>query len=576
MVNAIIFSKDRACQLDLLLRSMKKFWLEWQMFPINILYTYSNKSYEEGYRKLKLFHPEFRYVKEIPGQFREQLIGLMDPTHKGTMFFVDDLFFKEGFTFRCDQIRRILRGDDIAAVALRLHPLINYCYTEKRRTDPPEKFEEFAWEWRNYKGDWGYPMSVDGNFFLTDDIFPLMKRLKYENPNTFEGTLANNPIDKPLMMCFPKSVVMNMPINKVQTANGNHCGNVKSDYLNEKFLHNFRISLSELSHFNNISAHQEIRIKFEDAAMYRLQKLSQMVKENAVDYSKIFSDALYIEEMRWDGDEPDISFFVPVKGRVRFLKPLVEYVRRSIAYTKKRVHIVVAENDAYPKFQEQCEKLGVSYIYVPLSASYSKGLFAKSLMYNICYMRSPRAKYSIFHDLDILVERDYFKKLEAYLKPEPIWVQPYTKRRVMRLSGHITDQICSGKVVDLSVLRLPHASPSNPGSTGGSIVIRSDMFEKVGGYDPELFYGYAPEDSFIWTKLETLVKPLDHINDCFQGGAVYADDPPIEVYHMEHLSTENQNKKHNDMRDMLGAFWIYRSREKDEFVELKRSLIGVK
>jgi hypothetical protein len=65
------------------------------------------------------------------------------------------------------------------------------------------------------------------------------------------------------MICFQEAKVMNLPINKVQTANGNHCGNISAEFLNEQFLNNKTISLLEIEQTTNTAPHQEVDIRFE-------------------------------------------------------------------------------------------------------------------------------------------------------------------------------------------------------------------------------------------------------------------------------------------------------------------------
>jgi hypothetical protein len=101
-------------------------------------------------------------------------------------------------------------------------------------------------------------MSVDGGFFRTEEIHPLVARLDYKNPNTFEGTLANHPIDKPLMICLDKSAILNIPANKVQTANGNLCGDIPADKLNRLFLDRKQLSINNISGHINKAPHEEI------------------------------------------------------------------------------------------------------------------------------------------------------------------------------------------------------------------------------------------------------------------------------------------------------------------------------
>ena len=63
MLNIIVFSRDRACQLELFIRSMKFYFKEFYQYNINVLYTYSNNKFKEGYEKL------FKISKMLSGLF---------------------------------------------------------------------------------------------------------------------------------------------------------------------------------------------------------------------------------------------------------------------------------------------------------------------------------------------------------------------------------------------------------------------------------------------------------------------------------------------------------------------------
>jgi len=281
MINFIVFSKDRACQLELLLRSMKKHFTEWPMVKTSILYTYSTDDFRLGYEKTKQYHPEFSYVQEQPGRFKDQVIELIKPENQATMFFVDDQVFKDRFNLKTDQVRRFLMHSNIICLSLRMCPRLSYCYTEKRSTPPPKFTPMYEWFWPDQAGDWAYPHALDAHLFRTEDILPLAKELDYSNPNTFEGALASRPpLHKPFMICFEESKVINIPVNKVQTANSNHCGNIPADYLNKEYLSSKRISLSNIEIFKNISAHQEIPIIFEAMPVLELSKHLELVPEN--------------------------------------------------------------------------------------------------------------------------------------------------------------------------------------------------------------------------------------------------------------------------------------------------------
>jgi hypothetical protein len=128
-------------------------------------------------------------------------------------------------------------------------------------TPPPKFIDKNSWVCVGTLGDWNYKMSVDGSIYRTKDVTNLIRTLNYVNPNTFEGYMALNELKNPLMMCFEKSVLFNIPANKVQTVNGNHYGNVSAEYLNNKFLEGYIIDLEPIKGFNNMSAHQEVNLK---------------------------------------------------------------------------------------------------------------------------------------------------------------------------------------------------------------------------------------------------------------------------------------------------------------------------
>ena len=65
MIDTIIFTKDRACQLDLLLQSIVKNGNN--LFNINILYEASSQEYKDGYLKVSERFPSyerFNWVEE--------------------------------------------------------------------------------------------------------------------------------------------------------------------------------------------------------------------------------------------------------------------------------------------------------------------------------------------------------------------------------------------------------------------------------------------------------------------------------------------------------------------------------
>ena len=75
MINTIIFSFDRACQLHLLLESIEK--NAKNTFNINILYKFSNDEFKKGYELLKSKFININFIEEKNNEFKKQTLDLM-------------------------------------------------------------------------------------------------------------------------------------------------------------------------------------------------------------------------------------------------------------------------------------------------------------------------------------------------------------------------------------------------------------------------------------------------------------------------------------------------------------------
>ena len=248
-MNVIIFSKDRAAQLDLLLRSMPDF------DEVYVIYTSSHYKYAYAYEQIEPRDGVFM-IAEV--DFKDDVLWYADSPNEYTMFLTDD----DVFINRMPKIPPL--PENVACLSLRLNPHMRYCYTLNRSQKAP-KFGTNGniWDWRMADADYGYPMSLDGHIFRTEDILPLLEKLDYENPNTLEGQLARCPIRRPMMMCFDKSVIVNNPVNRVQSAVPNRHGDIAADWLNEQFLAGKRIKLKPFIGIEPNACHVELPIAME-------------------------------------------------------------------------------------------------------------------------------------------------------------------------------------------------------------------------------------------------------------------------------------------------------------------------
>jgi O-antigen biosynthesis protein len=275
MLNVIIFSKDRACQLELLLRSSKIFFRDWEQCKPIILYTFSHSSYAEGYDRLKLLHPEFRYVceQDTSASFKEQVLRLVDEENSYTVFFVDDNIFRQPFSVDDREVKLFTETPSVLCLSLRLCPRIDYTYSTNQIAPPPTFKAPWIWNWQDMPSDtdWSYPMSLDGHIFRTSQIRPLIEAAEFSSPNFLEQALAITPILLPEMSCYPDSRVVNVPANRVQDAFPNHHGNLATaESLNQAFLNGQLLSLSPVLAIPNTSVHQEYPLELKSFANQHL------------------------------------------------------------------------------------------------------------------------------------------------------------------------------------------------------------------------------------------------------------------------------------------------------------------
>ncbi len=269
MLNIIVFSKDRACQLELMLRSLKLFLHNWQSYSVYIIYNYSNSDYQQGYELVKKQHSEFHYLPEsqekINNDFKNKVLECFSNNSPYTMFLVDDLVFKSFVDLIDTTFQIFVNNPDILCLSLRLSPNIKYCYTTNSFSPPPSFDENLVWNWQNQSKntDWGYPMSLDGHIFRTLEIYHLILNQSFNNPNTFESKLANHTLSSPQMICYSESKIVNIPANKVQNIYSNRYGQMAEvNELNQNFLNNNCLSLKPILDTQNISVHQEIPLHF--------------------------------------------------------------------------------------------------------------------------------------------------------------------------------------------------------------------------------------------------------------------------------------------------------------------------
>lgn len=299
-----------------------------------------------------------------------------------------------------------------------------------------------------------------------------------------------------------------------------------------------------------------------------IEDILNLVDENPVNYG------LYHQESCTPGDSsPLINVVIGVRGRSQFLSLCLQYLKTAALVSKLPITFLVVEQDNEMQHKDLCWGMNIPYLFASNSTIHHGHQYNRSFCFNLGFITASPSYWYLFHDVDMLVEPDFFIKLNEYIQKYPLWLQPYTKKRVILLKEDATNKLCQGEYNLSGLVIDKDYKTADPGSTGGSILVRRDAFIDVGGFDPELFYGYGPEDSFFWSKLESLEKEVGDMSYHFAGGGLFADDPSIEIYHMYHVSMQSTNTYLDFMRNIRETFWHSSYADKLRILSKKKEVL---
>lgn len=324
-IKTIIFSKDRAMQLDAVLRS---FFLHCQdaeeCTVIQVIYKVSNELHARQYNELSRMFPQVHFVKQW--NFRQDLIDGMVPDQQGwlktflyrmllgissigfsvssradafmrryldplkirilkrllvknklddgILFLVDDNIFVHDF-FLADMINALLKSPEAIGFSLRLGRNTQYCYTLRQEQLLPEfklrSQKIIKYNWTMAELDFAYPLEISSSLYLTDVVAPIIISASFRNPNELEGKMAARSFifqnQYPELLCFDESVTFCNPINVVQSVYKNRAAeqvNLSADHLAKLFAEDKRINIHSFDGFTPNACHQEVKLTFED------------------------------------------------------------------------------------------------------------------------------------------------------------------------------------------------------------------------------------------------------------------------------------------------------------------------
>jgi len=187
---SIIFSKDRAMQLDGFLASY--FENVENYSEIKILFHVSNEAHKKSYIDLQKIYENFpvQFIQET--NFRANLIDALEKSSEDRLiFYVDDMLFSQkidyGWLKNIDPLNNIVclsRGKDL-----------NYSTVLAKKLEVPsfnkisENLYQFKWNEISEFSDWTYPIGVSGYMYSRPEMLAMIKATHFKAPNSLEHNL---------------------------------------------------------------------------------------------------------------------------------------------------------------------------------------------------------------------------------------------------------------------------------------------------------------------------------------------------------------------------------------------------
>lgn len=213
-ITCIVFSRNRALQLDALLRSIEKY--SESSFDVYVQYSCS-PNHSQSYENLILKYGnalKYKFVRE--DSFSVSLLDIIKGVKTQFLFFlVDDQVFVRPFNM--NKIISVMK--DKTFFSLRLGKSITDFGIFERKLFPKYNIlpDYLRWSWKQNKDqkDWGYQFSVDGTVYKTMDVLCASMSIPFRAPNSFEDNMNSVWLFRSdnVGMSYHEPVVINLIIN---------------------------------------------------------------------------------------------------------------------------------------------------------------------------------------------------------------------------------------------------------------------------------------------------------------------------------------------------------------------------
>lgn len=268
MLQIIVFSFNRALQLDTLLYTMLEHWKS-PDYQLDVVYNSSSADFQKGYdiliRKLsshsfihfhkeqetahgvplsELLHPhnlkrwmQYSYLRHPRSNFRSLVIDLMEQSDAShIMFMTDDAMYVNDINLNQKVFDWILSNPSQNQYSLRVG--IGMDDEGAHYLDNGEYLE---WNFSKEKAgtNWGYRFSVDAHIYAKITVLKLYKRNLFANPNSLEGPVEGDARRSGWLdngRGLRHTALLSFPINMVQMVSDNETLGVPIAKLNQYYL----------------------------------------------------------------------------------------------------------------------------------------------------------------------------------------------------------------------------------------------------------------------------------------------------------------------------------------------------
>lgn len=264
-LSVIVFSKDRAPQLDLLLRTYA-LHAQPHPAPVCVQYSASTPLHEKAYQQVLAQHRSLIAHAIAENGFKPTLMQLLQRhSTRNVMFLVDDIVFIDDFSvdlLSCWDTHSAIFSLRLGANIVRsFNSGIDVQVQPGLKPIRVDHQQLLSWTWRHGVLDWNLPVSLDGNVLPTAELLPIIASQTIKGPNSLEQALGHYRFLFKFRpgVCYPTSRLVNLPMNTVKTEQGFDFPNfqVAPEHLAEQYLQGMRLCMDDYRGAQPDSCHME-------------------------------------------------------------------------------------------------------------------------------------------------------------------------------------------------------------------------------------------------------------------------------------------------------------------------------